>query len=324
MSSELIIQTEDLTKVYGNVTVVDQLNLNLKRGEYRGLLGPNGAGKSTTLKMITGLVRATSGSVFVNGIDAQKNHGSAMNNVGCVIETSEYYERWTPHDVLNYVAKLHKVDKAETLAREKVLFEDLRIWEFRKEKISTFSKGMKQRVSLAQALFTDPELLIMDEPTSGLDPRGMVEFREMFTDLKRFDVSMLISTHMLQEASELCDTVTMIRGGKTYAEGRVDDLIRSFKERLSQETKIDIRTYEDLNKDFIQSVNSLRGVTKVVYKTANRLEVSMTGDVRDRMDMIEHFAKNEYHVLSISDIDVDLEDLYMMLTNDQSGMEGLM
>ena len=163
--------------MYGGFAAISNVNLTVRKGEFMGLLGPNGAGKSTTLKAITGLLMPTSGSVRIAGIDIH-DHRRAMEHVGCVIETPEPYPGFTPAEIMEYVGRLYGLDSREIEIRARDVLETMRMWEWRDKKIGEFSKGMRQRVVLAQALLPNPDTIILDEPTSGLDPRGMIEIRQ--------------------------------------------------------------------------------------------------------------------------------------------------
>lgn len=196
MDSPYAIEAVGLTKMYGSFAAISDVNLTVKRGDFMGLLGPNGAGKSTTLKAITGLLKPTSGSVRIAGIDV-KNHSAAMQHVGCVIETPEPYPGFTPAEIMEYVGRMYGLNSRETAIRARDVLETVKMWEWRNKTIGGFSKGMRQRVVLAQALLPNPDIIILDEPTSGLDPRGMVEIRQTLAALKSRDRSLLISTHIL-------------------------------------------------------------------------------------------------------------------------------
>lgn len=211
-------------KQYGSFTAVSDINLDISQGEFMGLLGPNGAGKSTTLKAITGLLKPTSGEIRIQGIDI-KDHRHAMEHVGCVIETPEAYPAYTPAELLEHVGRMYGLNKDEIRIRSRDVLEEMKMWDWRYKKIGEFSKGMRQRCILAQALLPNPQVIILDEPTSGLDPRGMIEVRAVLSDLKKRDRSLLISTHILKEVSEICGSVTMIRDGQAVLAGDVTELL---------------------------------------------------------------------------------------------------
>ena len=247
-----------LTKMYGGFAAISNVNLTVRRGEFMGLLGPNGAGKSTTLKAITGLLMPTSGSVRIAGIDIH-DHRRAMEHVGCVIETPEPYPGFTPAEIMEYVGRLYGLDSREIEIRARDVLETMRMWEWRDKKIGEFSKGMRQRVVLAQALLPNPDTIILDEPTSGLDPRGMIEIRQTLAELKHRNCSLLISTHILSEVSEICGSVTMIRDGKVIASGDVAKLIHGTG--ADKEITLEIRTLRPFTPQVISDLTHCQGVT---------------------------------------------------------------
>ena len=304
------IEVTALTKTFGSFTAVSDVTMTVRRGEYMGLLGPNGAGKSTMLKVVTGMIRPTSGTVLVNGIDCRK-HRRAMETVGCVIETPECYPNFTPVEILNYIGRLRGVGRNEARARIREVLEEVRMWEWRNKKIGKFSKGMKQRVSLAQALMPDPEILIMDEPTSGLDPRGLMEVREILRDMKKDDRSLLISTHMLNEVSEVCDSVTVIRKGRMMMTGNVRDLSRKVEENATLEVSLK----RNMTPRFI---DDLRGFGNVAY--AERINdytftVGFAG-ADDRDGLIDLVRRHGLGLMTLNQKGSDLESIYMSLTGE--------
>ena len=304
------IDVTALTKTFGSFTAVSDVTMSVKRGEYMGLLGPNGAGKSTMLKVITGMIRPTSGTVSVNGIDCRR-HRRAMETVGCVIETPECYPNFTPTEILGYIGRLRGLSRNETRTRIREVLEEVRMWEWRNKKIGKFSKGMKQRVSLAQALIPDPEILIMDEPTSGLDPRGLMEVREILRDMKKNDRSLLISTHMLNEVSEVCDSVTVIRKGKMMMSGNVRDLSRKAVENAT----LEISLKRNMTQRFIADLRDFNNVSYAERINDYTFTVSFTG-ADDRDGLIDLIRYHNLGLLTLSQKGSDLESVYMSLTGE--------
>ena len=210
------IELTCLRKEYGRFTAVDDLSLGIRRNSFTGLLGPNGAGKSTTLKMMTNLIRPTSGQVFINGHEVAKEPKKALEGVGTVIETPEFYGYLTPRETFRYIGGIIGMSTESVSAQTDEILEKVKMADWADKRMSTFSKGMRQRVALGQALLGDPEIVILDEPTSGLDPRGMAEMRAIMKDLRRHsgDLTVLMSSHILHEVQDLCDRVAMVNHGK--------------------------------------------------------------------------------------------------------------
>jgi ABC-2 type transport system ATP-binding protein len=214
-----LIETKNLTKRYGaSIVAVDGVNLTIRRGEVYGFLGPNGAGKTTTLQMLLGLIRATSGSASVLG--HPPGHPESLARVGSLIESPAFYPYLSGRDNLRVVARYAGVPKKRI---EEVLgIVDLT--SRARDKFSTYSLGMKQRLGVAAALLKDPELLILDEPTNGLDPAGMSDMRELIKNLGRGERTVLLSSHLLGEVEQICDRVGVISGGAVISEGTVGEL----------------------------------------------------------------------------------------------------
>ena len=315
-STEYSLEIDSLTKQFGKFTAVNNLSMNVSRGEFMGLLGPNGAGKSTTLKCITGMLRPTSGTIRIHGIDSADYHRDALANVGCVIETPEFYPNFTPSEILNYVGKLYGLPREEIRIRAVDVLEIVRLWDWRNKNVGGFSKGMRQRVSLAQALISNPDLIILDEPTSGLDPRGMIEMREVLNNLKNGERSLIISTHILKEVSEMCDYVTMINHGTTMISGNVDELITKKLRSKDREFTIDLETLHPLTAEFILDLKGLEGVHAVRKHKDCTCSVTFAGDKELQAHIAESVMEHKLGLLTMKTTGDDLEDLYMELTRD--------
>jgi len=213
---ELVIETEALTKRYGETAAVQALALRVRRGEVYGFLGPNGAGKTTTLRMLLGLVRPTAGRASVLGAPA----GERLTGIGAMVEAPAFYPYLSGRDNLRVLAGHAGV------ARERidVVLEQVRLLDRGGDRVSGYSLGMKQRLGVAAALLKDPELLILDEPTNGLDPAGMAEMRSLIRSLGQGERTVVLSSHLMGEVEQISDRVGVIRSGRLVAEGTVDEL----------------------------------------------------------------------------------------------------
>ena len=215
---DLVIETHDLSKYYGDLVAVDRLTLRIRRGEVYGFLGPNGAGKTTTLRMLLGLVRPTEGSAAVLG--ARPGSPEGLARVGALIEGPGFYPFLSARDNLRVMASHAGVDAART----DVVLDEVGLADRAGDRFDTYSQGMKQRLGIASALLKDPDVLILDEPTTGLDPKGMAEMRTFIRDLGSGRRTVLLSSHLMQEVEQVCDRVGVIHRGALVKEGTVDEL----------------------------------------------------------------------------------------------------
>src|SRR6202521_6071077 len=219
LAADKVVETKGLSKRYGTiVTAVDNLDLNVYRGEVYGFLGPNGAGKTTTLRMLLGLIRPTMGSAKVMG--AEPGTPGSLTKVGAIIETPSFYPYLSGYDNLRLLAIYCGVP----LSRVDATLEQVELTPRARTKFSTYSLGMKQRLGIAGALLKEPDLLVLDEPTNGLDPQGMADVRNLIIELGKGERTVLISSHLLGEVELMCTRVGVIRKGKIVAEGTVDQL----------------------------------------------------------------------------------------------------
>ncbi len=215
---ELVVETEGLTRRYGEIVAVDRLDFHLRRGEVYGFLGPNGAGKTTTLRMLLGLVRPTAGRAVVLG-NAPGSAGG-LARVGALIETPSFYPYLSGRDNLRVLA-LHTGVPERSID---TVLELVDLAGRAGDAFSAYSLGMKQRLGVAAALLKDPELLILDEPTNGLDPAGMAEMRALVRRLSGEDRTVLLSSHLMNEVEQICERVGVINHGRLVAEGSIDEL----------------------------------------------------------------------------------------------------
>jgi ABC-2 type transport system ATP-binding protein len=215
----VVVETANLTKRYGKrIVAVDNLNLTVHRGEVYGFLGPNGAGKTTTLRMLLGLIRPTSGTVSV--LDRSPGEPESLARVGALVESPAFYPYLSGRDNLRVIARYVSVPKE----RIEEALELVDLTDRARDKFSTYSMGMKQRLGVAATLLKDPELLILDEPTNGLDPAGMADMRDLIRRLSSDERTVLLSSHLLGEVQQICDRVGVISRGRLIAESTVEEL----------------------------------------------------------------------------------------------------
>ena len=206
-----MIQVEDLTRRFGSLTAVDAISLEIPDGEVFGLFGPNGAGKTTTLRMLAGLIGITSGTAVVDGFDVrdQRQAVAVRARLGLLPEENGLYGDLSAWQTLDFYARLHHVRNRKQRVGE--LLERLALIERRDDPVSTFSKGMKQRLAIARALVNEPRMVFLDEPTANLDPQASLDVRELIIDLQRRGCTIIINTHRLEEAERVCDRIGILR-----------------------------------------------------------------------------------------------------------------
>jgi ABC-2 type transport system ATP-binding protein len=229
-----VLEIKDLRVEYPSRAVgestkvaVDGLNLRVSSGEVFGFLGPNGAGKTTTMNVLLGFVNATAGSAAIFGVDVRQP--ISRQRIGYLPELTYYYKFLNTEELLRFYAKIFQIPSGEREKRIDAVLKLVELEHARKRLIKTYSKGMQQRVGLAQALINDPDLLILDEPTSGLDPLGRMKVRDIIHRLKEQGKTVFFSSHELGEVETVCDRVGILHQGKLQVEGRVDDLLQKYQ-----------------------------------------------------------------------------------------------
>ena len=219
-----ILDLQAVSKKVRGKYLVHDVSIQIEKGTICGLLGPNGAGKTTIIRMLTGLIRPTSGDIFINEQSVVKNRASALKNVGAIVESPIFFPYMTGRENLKNLVRLH--DTIPKLAEDAKVVEVLQIVGLEDradEKVRTYSLGMKQRLGIAQALLGDPALLILDEPANGLDPMGMRELRELILMLKnKYDKTILLSSHLLDEIQKMCNQIVIIREGELVWSGELE------------------------------------------------------------------------------------------------------
>jgi ABC-2 type transport system ATP-binding protein len=222
----IAIEVQDLTRDYNSVRAVDGINFKVDQGEIFGYLGPNGAGKTTTIRMLTGQLRPTSGSARVMGCDVVADRQKLKPQIGVVFESQNFYERLSGRENLNFYARLYRVDKS----RVDQVLNQVGLVKRAKDKVSTYSNGMKQRLLIARALLHEPLVLFMDEPTRGLDPNIARDIRQVVVELAQAGMTIFLTTHYMEEADQLSDRVAIIDQGRIVALDKPEVLKAEYSE----------------------------------------------------------------------------------------------
>ncbi|SEL97539.1 ABC-2 type transport system ATP-binding protein [bacterium A37T11] len=305
--SQEIIQLSDLTKRYDSLTAVDHLSLTIQKGEVFGLLGPNGAGKSTTILMMLGLTEPTSGSVQVCGINSTTNPIEVKRRVGYLPDDVGFYDNRSAIENLMFTARLNSIPENVARARAVELLERVGLSDVGAKKSGKFSRGMRQRLGLADVLIKDPEVIILDEPTLGIDPKGVREFLELIAQLsKEEQLTVLLSSHHLHQVQQVCDRVGIFVSGKLIAQGDIPTLS---KQLFSAEPFMIQVAVESTERDerLLSSLENLASVNTVKFLNGEYLIGCST-------DITPHIARvvieSGYGLTHLHKKEYGLDDIY--------------
>jgi ABC-type multidrug transport system ATPase subunit len=302
LEKEKIIEVKGLSKKYKSIIAVDNLDLNVYRGDVFGFLGPNGAGKSTTIRMLLSLIKPNSGSIKIFGLPLEKNRIEIFKKVGAIVEKPDFYLYLNAYKNLEILGKLSGVDTSKKKIME--MLELVGLEKRAYSKVKTFSHGMKQRLGLAQALLHDPELIILDEPTTGLDPQGMKEIRELIVYLsKEKNKTIFLSSHILREVELIATRMIIINKGKAQVEGTVDELLNA--EILSVTFEVD-----EIEKA-IDLINNSQW--KSILKNTIKNELLFEMKKNEISELNKFFVQNEINVNAVIPVR-SLEDYFLKIT----------
>jgi ABC-2 type transport system ATP-binding protein len=303
-----MIRVENLTKDYGSRRAISNLNFEAEQGEVVGFLGPNGAGKTTTMRILTGYMPPTDGTAIVAGYDVVEESLEVRKRVGYVPETVPLYTDMTAVDYLEFMADLRRIPNSKERAYETLKMVGL---ENRAESyIGNLSKGMRQRVGLAQALIHQPEVLILDEPTIGLDPAQVVEVRNVIKSLGK-QRTVLLSTHILSEAQQICDRVLIINKGKIIAEDTPENL----QARLTGSERVSLQVRGETD-ELPKVLSKIKGVQHVEAKPNGSLEFQFAPGQDVRPEVARTVIKAGYDLLEMRPVGMSLEEIFLELTRE--------
>jgi len=275
--SEPVISARGLTKRYGEAVVVDALDFDILKGETFGLLGPNGAGKTTTILMMLGLTDVSAGTVMVAGHDPVRQPLEVKRRVGYLPDLVGFYDHMTAVENLTYTARLMGIGRDVREMRIAEALGRVRLSDVANKTVATFSRGMRQRLGLAELIMKRPEIAILDEPTSGLDPQSTHEFLDMIGALKREGVTILITSHLLDQVQRLCDRVALFRGGNILVMGTVPDLARQV---LGAGFVVDVEAAAAPGKELATRLGAIAGVLNVRQTAESTYRLTADHDVR--------------------------------------------
>ena len=299
-----MIEVENLTKKYGDLEAVKNLNFKVDEGKIWGLLGPNAAGKTTTMRILTGYLAATDGKASVAGFDVFQQPNELKKNIGYLPEVLPLYPEMTVHSFLDFVAEIKQTPSSERKDAVEKVIDISGLESVRGRLIKNISRGFKQRVGIAQALIHDPQVLILDEPTIGLDPAQIKEIRQLIKSFKG-ERTILLSTHLLAEMTQTCDGAVIINEGNLMASGSLEELTASFKEK--EGVVIKLRQH---GKEIPSLLGKIPGVSKISQEAGEfTIEWGKGMDLRDEITKL--VVEKELGLIEMRPLAMNIEELYL-------------
>ncbi|MBT6338207.1 MAG: ABC transporter ATP-binding protein [Desulfobacula sp.] len=318
-----MIEVQNLTKYYKDFCAVNNISMTIRKGEILGLLGPNGAGKTTTLRMLTGYFRPNSGTITINGFKMPEDAIQIKSLIGYLPESAPLYHNMLVFDYLEYVAKIKGIDDKEARFDRFLQLSDIcGLSSIMNKPIANLSKGLKQRVGLAHAMMTDPEILILDEPTSGLDPNQIAEIRDIIKTIGK-EKTIIFSTHILSEAEATCDRIAIIHNGRMVA----DDTTANLKQEAQENSKIRLSLKGALKDDatsLLKSIHSCLDVKNVdpVEKDLVSFEINISDDESKdhdfRSDIYLKIKETDWIIVQLIKESQTLEKIFRELTREEA------
>ena len=305
MTEKLAIETKDLTKNYGKVTVVDHLNFHVKENEVFGLLGPNGAGKTTTILMLLGLTEPASGTARVFDFNPTREPLKIKRIVGYLPEEVGFYDNLTARENLRFIADLNNISLSETESRIDEALEMVGLSEENDIVTGKFSRGMRQRLGIADVLIKKPKLVILDEPTSGLDPSGINQLLDTIAGLPQMGTTVLLSSHQLYQVQRVCQSIGILSRGKMVIEGAIDELGR--EAMAGGRYIIEVETAEP-KAELVDIIKKIKGVEKV-EADGTMLKISTDSDLRSQIS--KAVVDNDALLVQMKVHEFSLDDIYM-------------
>ena len=300
-----------LYKRYNKFLALNDLNLHIDRGEIFGFIGPNGAGKTTTMRIVCGLLRANSGEVYVDGIDALNDSAAIKRKVGYVPDFFGVYDNLKVMEYMNFFASMYGFNSKEINETILGLLELVNLSDKKDDYVDGLSRGMKQRLCVARALIHDPELLVLDEPASGLDPRARFELKEILKNLGDMGKTILISSHILPELGEMCTSIGIMEKGQLVASGNVEEIA----ELKRANSPVHIKVISDRN-EAITAIKEFPLVTKV-SETDDEIIVELNGEDEELFALLSGLISRNVKIVGFEREQANLETLFLDLTGQE-------
>ncbi len=304
-----MLRIENLTKMYPSLTAVDSLNLEVEAGDIMGFIGPNGAGKTTTIRMISTLLQATSGKIYIDGMDITEHTDEVRSLIGYMPDFFGLYEDVKVWEYLDFFASAYKLPKEKRLPTIKDVLELTDLSAKYEAMVSELSRGMQQRLCLAKTILHDPKLLLLDEPASGLDPRARIEIRELLKELRRMGKTILISSHILPELADFCNKIAVIEQGRLVVSGDVEEIMRKCRGGLVLKIRLAERVPEA-----IALLKTTEFVSEVTTDEEGSVMATYIGEDGTQHNVLQSLVSNGFKVIGFEEARVDLQDVFMQVT----------
>ena len=303
-----MLHIRNLTKNYGSFTAVNNLTLNIPEGDLFGFVGPNGAGKTTTIRIVCGLLRATTGSVQIGNTTAAVGSNEMKRMIGYVPDFFGVYDNLKVKEYMDMYGSMYSMTSREIAKLSDDLLELVNLTDKKEFYVDTLSRGMKQRLCVARALLHNPKLLILDEPNSGLDPRARVEMKELLKNLHYMGKTIIISSHILSELSEMCTSIGIMNRGQLVTAGRIEDIMQ----KLSNDKRIHVRVASEME----PVVRMMKEQAGVVVESVREDEIIINHNGTDEQlcALIGYLIQNKVIVTGFNKEEGNLESLFMQLT----------
>jgi len=301
-------------KRFNHFTALDGISLQIEKGDIIGYVGPNGAGKTTTIKILTTLIKPTSGFAYINGIDVSKRSAETLRDIGALIEVPGIYDYLTPNEMLTYFGKVYRMNNNEIKRRMKETLGLVRLSDWENKKIGSFSTGMQRRLAIARAIFHNPNVLILDEPALGLDPKGIKDIRERMRHFNSQGVTIFLSSHLLSEVAEVCNKIIFLDKGRVTAFEAIEDIINKKKS-----TEITVKLLKSLSEEEVNKLSSIEQI-KGVKAENDTIRINFDGKPETSYQILSRMMSFGYEIVTYNIEVTELEDYYISIMGDERGV----
>src|SRR5438445_1823800 len=305
-----MIETRDLTKMYGDLYALNRLSIKLERGDVYGFIGPNGAGKTTTMRILATLLNPTWGEASVCGYSIYNGAKEIRRMIGYMPDFFGVYDDMKVIEYLEFFAAAYRIKGPERRKKCEQVLELVDLGYKRDALVTSLSRGMTQRLGLARVLLHEPQVLLLDEPASGLDPRARIEMRGLLKELRNMGKTILVSSHILPELADICNKIGIIERGKLLFDGDVNSAIR----RVRQHMVLDVAVTNGMTQAAKEQLESHKDILKIEPRDDDSLRVTLNDEVHDGSYIAEVLVKNGFRLKMLREEEIDLEDVFMAIT----------